>query len=114
MAGVFRECKVSWKGESHTFTPSMRLLRLIERGDGSGPVSIVSIMSDANNERPQVSFMAWLVHMVMTYAGADCDEAEIYAGMMGREDEAIALYRGVIEALSPSEKKEKKAVAPDE
>ena len=114
MADVFRDCILTWGGKDYTFTPSMRLLRLIERGDGNGPVSIVSLMTEAMRGKPQISFMAWLVHTVMTYAGARCSEDEIYRDMMANNEDAVALYNGIIAAISPAEAEEKKDEAPAE
>jgi len=114
MAGVFREVTISYGGKDHTFTPDMRLIRRIERGDGDGPVSIIAIMNSGLVGSPQVGFMSWLVSVVMTYAGAKVDEAELYREMMSNSKDAKAVYNGVIAALSPAEKEQKKDAAPDE
>lgn len=114
MAGVFRECKLSWKGEEYVFTPSMKLLRLIERGDEGGPVCLLNLMNEVNSGKPQISFIAWLVHLVMTYAGAKATEEEVYQAMFTQQEGAAALYNVVIEAISPTVADEKKTEAPDE
>lgn len=114
MSGVFRECTLEWKGQKYVFTPTMNLLRMIERGDGNGPVCLLNLMNDASNGKPQISFIAWLVHMVMTYAGAKVSEEDLYKAMMLNQDGASDLYRVVIAAISPSVSDEKKDEAPDE
>jgi hypothetical protein len=105
MAGVFREVSITWQGKEHTFTPSMSLIRSIERGDGGGPVSLIELIYGANTGKPQLGFMAWLVALVMRHAGADVSEEDIYADMYGFDDDAFALYRSVIDAISPTQKK---------
>ena len=107
MAGVFREVDIEWGGETYTFTPSMRLIRSIERGDGDGPVCIMQLIHAAQSGSPQFGFMAWLVAKVMTFGGAKVDDGEIYKQMMGSEKEAISLYLNCIDAISPAPKVEK-------
>jgi len=103
---VFRETTITWKGKTHKFTPSMKLLRAIERGDGNGTVSIIELIHGANSGRPQLSFMAWIVTLVLLHAGAEsADEEEVYGEMLGFDEEAFALYRAVIDAISPSSSK---------
>lgn len=111
---VFREVKIEWEGQEYVFTPNMKLIRLIERGDGTGPVSIVELLHGANSGKPQLSFLAWIVALVMNHAGAEVDEAELYADMHEFNKEAYELYRTVIDAISPSRKEVKKTVAPEE
>ena len=112
---VFREVTVEWKGTEYKFVPSMQLIRSIERGDGTGPVSIVELLHGVNTGRPQVSFMAWIVARVMQHAGAPVDEEDLYAEMYDFDKEAFALYKNVIDAISPSpSKKAKKSQAPEE
>ena len=107
MAGVFREVDIEWGGETFTFTPSMALIRSIERGDGGGPVCIMQLIHAAQSGSPQFGFMAWLVAKVMTYAGAKVDDGDIFADMMGAKKEALALYINCIDAISPAPKVEK-------
>jgi hypothetical protein len=101
MAGVFREVDIEWDGETYTFTPSMRLIRSIERGDGDGPVCIMQLIHAAQSGSPQFGFMAWLVAKVMTFGGAKVDE------MMDAKKEALSLYINCIDAISPAPKVEK-------
>ena len=107
MAGVFREVDIEWGGETFTFTPSMALIRSIERGDGGGPVCIMQLIHAAQSGSPQFGFMAWLVAKVMTYAGAKVDDGDIFADMMNAKQEALALYINCIDAISPAPKVEK-------
>jgi hypothetical protein len=110
--GVFREVSITYNGVEHKFTPTMALLRTIERGDGGGPVSILELIHGANSGKPVMTFMAWLVALVMRHAGAEVSEEELYADMIGFDKEAFALYRDVINAISPTQK-EKKAEVPE-
>ena len=105
--GVFREVDIEWGGETFTFTPSMALIRSIERGDGGGPVCIMQLIHAAQSGSPQFGFMAWLVAKVMTYAGAKVDDGDIFADMMGAKKEALTLYINCIDAISPAPKVEK-------
>ena len=111
---VFHEVTITYGGEDYTFTPSMSLIRAIERGDGGGPVSIVELIYGANTGKPQIGFMAWLVAKVMNHAGAKVSEEQLYGDMYGFDQDAFALYRSVIEAISPSGKEPKKDKPPEE
>ena len=107
MAGVFREVDIEWDGETYTFTPSMRLIRSIERGDGDGPVCIMQLIHAAQSGSPQFGFMAWLVAKVMTFGGAKVDDDEIFMQMMDAKKEALSLYINCIDAISPAPKVDK-------
>ena len=111
---VFHESVITYKGVDYAFTPAMSLIRSIERGDGGGPVSIMEVVYGANTGKPQLSFMAWLVAKVMNYAGLKMSEEEFYADMYDFDQDAFALYRDVIEAISPSGKEPKKDKPPEE
>ena len=107
MAGVFREVDIEWDGETYTFTPSMRLIRSIERGDGDGPVCIMQLIHAAQSGSPQFGFMAWLVAKVMEFGGAKVDDDEIFQQMMDAKKEALSLYINCIDAISPAPKVDK-------
>jgi hypothetical protein len=105
MAGVWREASIPWQGKDHVFTPSMLLIRSIERGDGISPICIIELIYGANMGKPQLGSMAWLVATVMRQAGADLSEDDIYAGFMENDKDCFKLYRDVIDAISPTQKK---------
>jgi hypothetical protein len=99
---VFREVKITWDNKEYSFVPSLALIRKIERGDSEGSVSVVHLIHQASAGKPQLSFMAWLVALVMNHAGAEVDEEELYAQMYSFDKEAFTLYQQVIEAISPT------------
>ena len=99
---VFNEVTIAYNGKDYTFTPSLKLLRRIEQGDGTGPVSIVSLINEASRGKPQLSLMAWLVATVMQHAGARVDEEQLYADLMASGEDGLNLYLSVLAAISPS------------
>lgn len=99
--GFWREVEINWQGKDYTFTPDMALISRIER---KGDLSLLRVISDAENGKPQTSKMAAVVLEVMSAAKIeDVDEEAIFAGLMGADEgEAYALFGAIRGALLPS------------
>jgi hypothetical protein len=95
---VFREVQIEWEGETHTFVPSMALLRRIE----TNGVSIMRVAYEVSQGKPQTSHMAWILFNVLSDAGVDADEEELFADLIaGDHAKVMALYRAVMDAITP-------------
>jgi hypothetical protein len=109
MAGVFREMTIKWAGESYTLTPSMTLMRRIDR-----EVSVMDMIQRANDGRFPAFDLAYVICEFLRAAGAkDVSDDEVYAHLMddlGENDgkEVMPMLNAVIAAVSPSEGDEKK------
>lgn len=97
--GVFRDVKISWQGKDHVFTPSNRLLRLIE-SDG---VSLVETMVAAEKGRPLIGNLALILSRCLGAAGVTVSEDEALAEMVGEDaKETVLMARSLLTAIFPS------------
>lgn len=102
---VFREATIEWKGETYTFTPSMRLLRTIEQ-----EVSIAHCIHAVAQGKAKISHMAFFVAAVMQAAGARVTEDEIYQELASAEAKEVqALFFTLADIISPAPKEQKKS-----
>ena len=98
MSGVFREMLVEWNGEKHTFTPSNKFLRRVDR-----EVSLSSLASRAERGDVPIFDMAFVVSEILREAGIDTDEDEVLAQVTDAEDAERAEYLlGLINEIMPS------------
>lgn len=102
MMSVFRETTIKWDGEEYKFTPSMGLLRQIE----GGHVSIMRTAYEVSQGSPQTSHMAWILRNVLMAAGAHVSEEQLFTDLtIGEHAKVMALYRDVMEAITPQPSK---------
>lgn len=105
---VFREVVVEWDGEEHTFTPSNRLLRRIER-----EVPIWPLLAKVQGGELPIGDVSFVVAEVLKEVGVDTDEDQIAGDMHGGEPEEMLKYAfAVVSSLLPSGVDEKKPAAP--
>ena len=108
---VFRELTIAWKGAEYKFTPSMRLMRSIEMGD----ISFTDIAIRTSRGRPPISHIAFVLAKMLQSAGASVTDEEIYAELMGADQETVtALIGAVLTAFSPGEANAKNPAAQTE
>ena len=109
MAGVFREMTITWEGKSYSLTPSMSLMRRIDR-----EVSVMDMIQRANDGRFPAYDLAFVICEFLREAGAqNVSDDEVYAHMMadlGDNDgkEVTPMLNAVVAAVSPAEGDEKK------
>ena len=107
--GVFRETDIKWKGQTYKLVPSMALLRAIELQG----ISLMHVEWQVATGKPQASLMSTVIAIVLADAGAEVTEEEIYQEIRSADpSDVLALYRQVMTAISPEDKKAKKAAAP--
>jgi len=108
MAGVFRDVTMEWDGEDYVFTPSNRILRRIE-GQGVNIAVLIHGLSVGPVSAPDLAFVA---AEFLKIGGADVNEDQIYAKIMGGTEKEIgALATAVTMALVPQAGDEKKPQA---
>jgi len=95
---VFREIKIVWRGKEYFVTPSMRLMRSIEMGD----ISLTAIAVNTAKGVPQISHMAFVLHRMLSAAGAVATEDEVYEELMnGDQAEVGELIQLTLKAFTP-------------
>lgn len=95
---VFREMIVEWEGENHTFTPSNKFLRRIDR-----EVGLTGMAERAERGEVPIFDMAFVVAEIMREAGVDTDEDEVIAQITDESNAARAEYLiGLINSIMPS------------
>ena len=106
---VFRTIEITYEGEKYTLKPDLALLQHIERQR----ISIISLASNLGRGAPQASLMGMVLGIVLRHAGVEFsveDEEEMVAGFMTGDEEVIKktiiLWGQVIEAITPSVKKQ--------
>lgn len=105
---VFREVSVEWDGEEHTFTPSNRLLRRIER-----EVPIWPLLAKVQGGELPIGDVSFVVAEVLKEVGVDTDEDVISGEIHSGDPQEMLKYAfAVVSALLPSEVDEKKPAAP--
>ncbi len=105
---VFREVNVEWDGEEHTFTPSNRLLRRIER-----EVPIWPLLAKVQGGELPIGDVSFVVAEVLKEVGVDTDEDRISGDMHSGDPEAMLKYAfAVVSSLLPSGVDEKEPAAP--
>lgn len=103
---VFRETTIEWGGETYTLVPSMALLRAIELQG----ISLMHVEWQVGSGKPQASLMSTIIALCLVHAGAkEVTEELIYQEIRSSEpSEVLALYRHVMNAISPEDKTPKK------
>lgn len=106
---VFRETKLTWKGQDYWFTPSNRLVRRME----SEGIRIFEIMHGFSRGQMNVGGLAYVVHVLLTSAGADVSEDEALRDLTAMQDsgEANVLMEQILLAFVPEGFDEKKPAA---
>lgn len=96
---LFREIDIEWKGETYSFTPSMRLLHTIE---AKNDLSVMRAVAELAEGRPKLSAMSAIIGATLRFAGAKVSDEEVAQEIMyGPPDDVVRLYNGVVEALLP-------------
>lgn len=109
MAGVFREISMTWEGERYTLTPSMSLMRSIDR-----EVSVMDMIQRANDNKFPAYDLAYVICEFLRAAGAaSVSDDEVYAHLMADLSdndgkEVMPMLDAIITAVSPAEGDEKK------
>ena len=104
MPGVYREADIAFGDEVYTFSPNIRFLRALEGELAGFNSSIAAISANALKGNPQISLMSLLIARVLQAAGAEPDEDQLYADLMGNEDAARELYFTCINLMMPTPK----------
>jgi len=111
--GMFREAKITWRGDEYTFTPDMLLLQRIE-STGTG-ISLMHVSSMLAKGRPMHATMSMVVGVVLRGVGVAVSDEEICVEMSGINIvEAISTYNQIIDAINPEPQDEKKPDAQSE
>lgn len=116
MPGVFRDIELTYKGETFTFSPTIRAMRRIEQ---VGNVSISRMVAQAatgDGGVPMFEVAAVYALMLQEAGCKGADEDAVFLEMMqGTDGDGISAYLEVIvRAISPPETDPKKADAPAE
>ena len=102
----------------YRFTPTMNLLRQLERNrpEIGERFNLFEVTRNAATGKPQLPVMMKIMEEVMQYAGAkDFTEEHIYQELhYGDQAYVFELWFAIVEAISPAPKESKKAAAPDE
>ena len=107
MSGVFRDVTLLWNGKQVSVTPSMRLLRSIEREE----ISLTDIAIRTTQGRPPVSHLAYVIAAMLQSGGVKVTEEDVFNELMtGSPEQITALIEAVLLAFSPAEEDEKKPV----
>jgi hypothetical protein len=95
---VFRDLVISWKGEEVKFTPSMNLLRSIERED----ISFIDISVKTTNGRAPVFDIAHVVSRFLASAGVKASSVEVLGEMTHGNEKIMQNFISVVlTAASP-------------
>jgi hypothetical protein len=95
---VFRELKIVWRGKDYFVTPSMKLMRSIEMGD----ISLTDIAIRTSQGKPPISHMAFVLHRMLSAAGAVSTEDEVYEELINGDQEAVGQLIGLaLKAFTP-------------
>lgn len=101
---VFREIKIVWRGKEYFVTPSMRLMRSIEMGD----ISLTAIAVNTAKGVPQISHMAFVLHRMLSAAGAVATEEEVYEELINGDQAAVGqLIQLTLQAFTPERRETK-------
>jgi len=106
---VFRETEIEWNGKKYKLIPSMSLLKAIELQG----ISLMHVEWQVSAGKPQAALMSTIIAITMVQAGADgVTEDDIYQDIKSSDpSDVLALYRKIMNALSPEDKAPKKAEA---
>lgn len=109
MSGVFRDFTIKWQGQDVRITPTLGLLRSIER-----EVSFSDIAVRTSQGKPPVSHLALVLARVLQDAGVDTTDEAVYATLMATDSSVdfAAMIQDVLLAFSPAEDDPKKAAPP--
>jgi hypothetical protein len=95
---VFRDMVITWRGEEVTFTPSMNLLRSIERDD----ISFIDLSVRTTTGRAPIFDIAHVVSRFLASAGVKVPSVEVLGEMThGNEKTMQHLISVVLEAAAP-------------
>jgi len=109
MTGVFREMSMQWNGVKYTLTPSMALMRRIDR-----EVSIMDMIQRANENRFPVFDLSYVICEFLRAAGAkDVNDDQVYKDLMAdmadnEGKETLPMLQAIITAVSPADEDGKK------
>lgn len=106
--GVFPETSITYEGEKKEFRPDMRFMYRLEADLGEYGTSISGLVRAAHKGAPQMPLMALLVTRVLSGAGFEAVEDEIYRDMICNEEGAAELYYRCLLAISPEPRTKKK------
>lgn len=106
--GVFPETTITYEGEKKEFRPDMRFMYRLEADLGEYGTSISGLVGSAHKGAPKMPLMALLVTRVLSGAGFEAVEDEIYRDMIHNEDGAVELYYRCLAAITPEPRAKKK------
>lgn len=97
---VFRSMTITWRGTDYTVTPTLNLMRIIEKGDISFPSMAARIQAGD----PPISHVSIALAKLLQSAGAKVTGEDIYQELYHGKPESVQhLVQAILLAFSPGE-----------
>lgn len=113
---VFREIILNYGDDQYRLVPSNRLLRRIDGELRKSNTTLINMMQEIGAGKPSISDVSFVVCEFLREGGAEFDEDDVYAFLMGDLANGgkgfAAVCEQIIAAISPQDMPEKKAQAP--
>jgi hypothetical protein len=84
MSAIFSEIELQWQGESHSVTPTMRLINKIEND-----VSLAKLVVRIQSGEMPMSHIATVYTHLLNYAGVKASVDDVYVAIVMGGDEFI-------------------------